>query len=85
MTKLSGIAYEPHPVTPERKKELHAQGLRVVDAIFKPADHFDAPEIDDGFPPDADLRDAIKAATGKAPGPRVSREKLIEQYQGIEA
>jgi hypothetical protein len=32
------IAYEPHPVTPERKAELRALGFKIVDAAFKPAD-----------------------------------------------
>lgn len=32
------IAYEPHPVTPERKAELMAQGFKIVDAAFKPVD-----------------------------------------------
>lgn len=31
------IAYEPHPITPERKTELRRQGFRIVDARFKPA------------------------------------------------
>lgn len=35
---MSKIAYEPHPVTPERKAELLAQGFRIIDARFKPAD-----------------------------------------------
>lgn len=30
------IAYEPHPVSPERKAELRAQGFKIVDAAFKP-------------------------------------------------
>lgn len=30
------IAYEPHPVTPERKAELRAQGLKIIDARFAP-------------------------------------------------
>lgn len=34
---MSKIAYEPHPVTPERKAELLAQGFRIIDARFKPA------------------------------------------------
>jgi hypothetical protein len=38
MTEFKGIAYEPHPVTPERKAELRAQGLRIIDIQFKPAD-----------------------------------------------
>lgn len=33
------IAYEPHPVTPERKAELRAQGFTIIDAVFKPVDH----------------------------------------------
>lgn len=32
------IAYEPHPVSPERKKELRAQGYKILDAVFKPAE-----------------------------------------------
>lgn len=31
------IAYEKHPVSPERKKELRAQGYKILDVIFKPA------------------------------------------------
>ena len=30
------VIYEPHPVTPERKAELLAQGYRIVDAIYAP-------------------------------------------------
>lgn len=30
------IIYEPHPVTPERKTELRAQGFRIIDAVFAP-------------------------------------------------
>lgn len=30
------IHYEPHPVTPERKAELRAQGFVILDAIFAP-------------------------------------------------
>lgn len=28
--------YEPHPVTPERKAELVAQGYKIIDARFAP-------------------------------------------------
>ena len=35
---MSKIAYERHPVTPERKAELLAQGFQIIDARFKPAD-----------------------------------------------
>ena len=30
------IIYEPHPVTPERKAELRAQGYKIIDAQFAP-------------------------------------------------
>lgn len=30
------IWYEPHPVSPERKKELRAKGYKIIDAKFKP-------------------------------------------------
>ena len=33
------IWYEPHPVTPERKAELRAQGFRILDAVFQPEGH----------------------------------------------
>lgn len=29
--------FEPHPVSPERKAELRAQGLKIIDARFDPA------------------------------------------------
>lgn len=31
------VIYEPHPVTPERKAHLRAQGYRILDAVFAPA------------------------------------------------
>lgn len=34
---------------------------------------------------DAQLRDAIKETTGKAPGPRTSRENLIKQFNELNA
>ncbi|ARO24749.1 hypothetical protein TAL182_CH03003 [Rhizobium sp. TAL182] len=30
------IAYEPHPVSPERKAELVAAGFKIVDAVYAP-------------------------------------------------
>ena len=32
------IHYEHHPVSPERKAELRAQGFKIIDAAFAPAD-----------------------------------------------
>ncbi len=31
------IAYEPHPVSPERKAELLDKGYKIIDVRFKPA------------------------------------------------
>lgn len=36
MGKFTGVAYEPHPVSPERKAELRDQGLKILDIRFKP-------------------------------------------------
>lgn len=33
---------------------------------------------------DAEMRAAIKAATGKAPGPRTSHDELVRQFNEIE-
>lgn len=35
--KLDKIAYEPHPVSLERKRELNAKGYKIIDIRFKPA------------------------------------------------
>ena len=37
------IIYEPHPVSPERKAELRAQGFKIIDAAFAPEDAKPAP------------------------------------------
>lgn len=39
------IAYEPHPVSPERKREMNAQGFKIVDIAFKPADAEQAQDV----------------------------------------
>lgn len=76
------IHYEPHPVTPERKAELVAQGFRIMDAKFAPKGAQpvkvippiieDEPEveafIDEAF-------DAIVAEVAEAPKPRRGRKK----------
>ena len=35
---MKPIHYEKHPVSAERKAELLAQGVKIVDLRFKPAD-----------------------------------------------
>lgn len=39
MSKERKVVYEPHPVSPERKAELIAQGCKIIDARFAPADY----------------------------------------------
>lgn len=46
MGKHKGIAYEKHPISLERKAELRAQGLKIVDARFKPAGESTPGELD---------------------------------------
>lgn len=36
------IAYEPHPVSPERKAELRKAGYKIIDAVFAPKGEADA-------------------------------------------
>ncbi|MEJ5030032.1 HeH/LEM domain-containing protein [Comamonas sp. MYb69] len=40
------IAYEKHPVSPERKAELRAQGFKIIDAVFK-TESYESPVDDD--------------------------------------
>ena len=82
------IAYEPHPVSPERKAELVAQGYRIVDASFAPADavverpkaepKIIPPAIDDHEDAEVFIDepiDAIVAEMVDAPKPRRGRKK----------
>ena len=55
------IAYEPHPVSPERKAELRAQGFKIIDARFKPLDVVDAVGAD------ADALQAEEQAEAETP------------------
>lgn len=59
MTKDKPTHYEPHPVTPERKAELVAKGVRIIDAVFAPAGYENPDE--DGGP--GEPESAKKAAT----------------------
>lgn len=38
MSKQREVIYEPHPVSPERKKELMSAGYMIVDAIYAPSE-----------------------------------------------
>ncbi|MFP1634093.1 hypothetical protein ACLB6G_20375 [Zhengella sp. ZM62] len=60
------------------------KGRRIVPADAAVAPSGVGTDSGDQFS-DAQLRDAIKEATGKAPGPRTSREKLVEQFNELNA
>lgn len=93
MSKLTKTAYEPHPVSADRKRELNAQGFKILDIRFKPDDVVAEPETItalDGIGTDSgdqfsdeQLRAAIEAATGKAPHHKLGRDKLIEQFNAL--
>lgn len=57
------IIYEPHPVSPERKAELRAQGFKIIDAAFAPED---AAEVAKPAPVAEKPAAAPKAAAKKA-------------------
>lgn len=94
MTNERKIAYEPHPVSPERKAEMRAAGYKILDARFDPdrqpvlapetAGNGLGSESGDQFS-DEQLRAAIEAATGKAPHHKLGREKLVEQFNKLNA
>lgn len=51
MNQEKPIAYEPHPVSPERKAELIAGGFRIVDVVFMPADTVEGDGTGEALPP----------------------------------
>lgn len=77
------IAYEPHPVTPERKAELRTKGYTIIDARFAPADHVAeqaaSESVADGGDKDALL--AELAALGIHRDRRSSVEKLRAELE----
>ena len=45
MSKEKKVIYEPHPVSAERKAELVGKGIKIVDAVFAPAE--EDPPVDE--------------------------------------
>ena len=79
------IAWEKHPVSPERKAELRAQGYKIVDARFKPTDAVD-PEPEN---PAIDVKASLAAAGVKFDA-RWKKDKLAAlwaafQHWGMDA
>lgn len=86
------IIYEPHPVTPKRKAELRAQGFKIIDARFKPADaaETETGSVDtngDGKVSIAEIRNAL-TAKGIEFDPKAKKadlQALLEKAEQIEA
>lgn len=93
MTKEHKIIYEPHPVSPERKAELRAEGFTILDARFDPEPNTQqAISMANGVGTDSgdqlsdeQLRQAIEAATGKSTHPAMKRENLIAKFNKLNA
>lgn len=67
-TKERPIAYEPHPVTPERKKELIDKGYQILDAKFKPREAVGAPAV---------TRKALDKALADLPGGNTDPDYVV--------
>ena len=63
--KKQKIAYEPHPVSAERKAELRAAGFTILDEIYKPAE--DAAVDPDEKPTDPDAGGSDEKTGDKDP------------------
>ena len=80
------IIYEPHPVTPERKAELRAQGYKIIDAVFdpnpQPASKKTKPAqaTQDSGDFDADAAKAYLTEIGVAFPRNIGKAKLKELY-----
>lgn len=59
------IIYEPHPVTPERKAELRAQGFKIIDARFAPENVAESEELAGDKPEKASPQKAARSGAGK--------------------
>lgn len=84
------IAYETHPVTPERKAELRQQGFKIIDARFKPDDagHGQGQGAGDEDDPSVDELRARLSEKGIEYGPRLQAPgllKLLEQAEHLES
>lgn len=71
------IHYEPHPVSPERKAELRAKGLKIIDARFAP-EGSEVAQADDL----TELRELYTEIVGKKPfhgwGAETLKAKMAE-------
>lgn len=80
------VADEPHPVTPERKRELNAAGYQIIDAVFAPPGPAPAPaDFDDahGEMTKAEIVAALEARGMEVDG-RTGVAKLKEMLAALE-
>lgn len=77
------IAYEKHPVSPERKKKLREQGFIIVDARFKPKGEADSKKASDQVDTEQ-AKDALKAA-GVEFDARIGKDKAAALYAAFAA
>lgn len=87
--KLNKIAYEPHPVSPERKRELNEKGYKVLDIAFAPTEaETDAGDDEtSGSDDDAklelsELRGLYETKMGKKPFNGWDAEELRKRMAG---
>ena len=74
-TKDRPVFYEPHPVTAQRKAELRAAGVQIVDSVFKP-EGYENPALLDAAPP---KKDGAKPSNGL----KVDEIKAALETKGI--
>ncbi|MBP2091688.1 MULTISPECIES: hypothetical protein [Pseudomonas] len=67
------IAYEKHPVTPERKKELREKGYKIIDIQFAPDAYKAAMKGVD----DPRSREALDAALAALPGDQTDPDYVV--------
>src|SRR5690606_7735981 len=87
--KADKIIYEPHPVSPERKAQLRAEGYKILDAKFLPEGELEnlaIPDVGaiagDNKPDDAEVaeKDELIAAL-KELGVRRDRRTSVENLR----
>lgn len=84
---LDKVAFEPHPVTPERKRELNAAGYRIVDIAFAPpgVEPAQPAEPQAGDDETAALRAEYERLTGRKPDMRWGERRLRDEIAGASA
>lgn len=78
MSKDRKVAYEPHPVTPERKKELVSQGYRIIDVQFAP----EAYKAAMAGAVDPHSREALDIALNELPGEHNDPDYVVSGMRG---